>query len=270
MATYVIGDVQGCRDELMRLLDRCAFSDEDHLWFTGDLVNRGEDSLGVLRFAMSLGKRCQAVLGNHDLYLLVLAHGLAEPRKQDTLDTVLAAPDLQELLEWLRQRPFILDHEPWLMLHAGILPGWDLTETLDRAEHASAILRSAKGEKMLRHLARREAPDLDARRDRNPVREAAATARILTNLRCCDHKGRPRLDYTGPPEEAGEGLDPWYAHADRRKIDRTIICGHWAAQGLRRTKSMVALDSGCVWGHRLSAFRLEDEALFSEACERRA
>jgi bis(5'-nucleosyl)-tetraphosphatase (symmetrical) len=270
MATYIIGDVQGCHDTLQRLLTRCEFGAQDHVWFTGDLVNRGPQSLQVLRFAMGLGDRCRAVLGNHDLHLLARAEKLAEPRNRDTLDDVLEAPDAEELLDWLRQRPFVLDEDPWLLVHAGVLPKWDLDELLTRAHHSAKILRSAKRTKMLKKLASINGPDLGAHRDAHPVREAVATARILTNLRCCDRKGAPRLEYTGPPEEAGKGMVPWYAHRDRRELERTVICGHWAAQGLRRTESMVALDSGCVWGHRLSAFRLDDEALISEPCSKDA
>lgn len=251
----------------MRLLERCSFGSDDHLWFTGDLVNRGPDSLGVLRFAVGLGDRCEAVLGNHDLHLLGRAAGVTRERNRDRLDAVLAAPDRDELLDWLRRRPFVLDAEPWLMVHGGILPGWKLREALDRAAHASAVLQSGKGSKMLRLLAQGTDAELEILREQHPVREAVTTARILTNLRCCDREGRPRLEYAGPPEEAGEGLEPWYSHSARRKLGRTVVCGHWAAQGLRRTRSMVALDSGCVWGHRLSAFRLDDEALISEPCE---
>jgi bis(5'-nucleosyl)-tetraphosphatase (symmetrical) len=267
MATYIIGDVQGCNDTLQRLLARCEVGPQDRVWFTGDLVNRGPQSLEVLRFLMGLGERCQAVLGNHDLHLLARAEDLTEAKNRDTLDELLNAPDAEELLDWLRQRPFILDEDPWLLLHAGVLPDWDLDELLERARHATKTLRSGKRTKMLKRLVASTEPDLRAHRDKNPVREAAATACILTNLRCCDRNGRPRLDYAGPPEEAGKGIMPWYAHPDRHPLKRTVICGHWAAQGIRRTKSMVALDSGCVWGHRLSAFRLDDEALISEPCQ---
>jgi bis(5'-nucleosyl)-tetraphosphatase (symmetrical) len=268
MATYVIGDVQGCHDALQRLLKRCDFGKKDRLWFTGDLVNRGPKSADVLRLAIKLGSRCQAVLGNHDLHLLARAEGLAEPKRNDTLDDVLEAPDRDELLDWLRDRPFVLDEDPWMIVHAGILPTWGFDEILDRAAHASRILRSGKGTKMLRQLATPDAPDLTAHRKEHPVREAVATARILTNVRCVDREGAPRLEYAGPPEEANDGLRPWYDARGRKKIKRTLICGHWAAQGIRRTKNMIALDSGCVWGHSLSAFRIEDESLDSVSCRK--
>jgi len=266
MATYVIGDVQGCHDALQRLLELCGFRKKDRIWFTGDLVNRGPQSADVLRLAIKLGPRCQAVLGNHDLHLLARAEGLVEPRRNDTLDDVLEAPDRDELLDWLRARPFVLDEDPWLLVHAGVLPTWDLDELLGRAAHASKVLRSRKGRKMLRRLATLEDPEPGVDRNDHPVREAVTTARILTNLRCCDREGSPRLGYTGPPEEAGNGLRPWYDAKGRKKIRRTLICGHWAAQGVRRTKDMVALDSGCVWGHSLSAFRIDDEALVAVSC----
>jgi bis(5'-nucleosyl)-tetraphosphatase (symmetrical) len=268
MATYVIGDVQGCHEALQRLLKRCEFGKKDRLLFTGDLVNRGPGSADVLRLAIKLGSRCEAVLGNHDLHLLARAEGLAEAKRNDTLDDVLDAPDREELLDWLRERPFVLDEAPWLIVHAGILPSWDLDEVRQRAAHASKVLRSKKGRKMLRRLATPDAADLEVRRKDHPVREAVATARILTNLRCVDRQGAPRLDYNGPPEEAGNGLRPWYDATGRKKIKRTVICGHWAAQGIRRTRNMIALDSGCVWGHSLSAFRIEDESLDSVSCSK--
>ena len=155
MATYVIGDVQGCHDALQRLLEHCGFRKKDRVWFTGDLVNRGPQSAEVLRLAIKLGDRCQAVLGNHDLHLLARAEGVAPSRSSDTLDDVLEAPDRDELLDWLRARPFVLDEDPWLVVHAGILPAWDLDELLGRATHASKVLRSKKGTKMLERLARR-------------------------------------------------------------------------------------------------------------------
>jgi bis(5'-nucleosyl)-tetraphosphatase (symmetrical) len=268
MATYVIGDVQGCHVALQRLLERCGFGKKDRVWFCGDLVNRGPHSADVLRLAMRMGSRCESVLGNHDLHLLARAEGIADPRRNDELEDVLDAPDRDEMLDWLRERPFVVDEKPWLMVHAGVLPRWDLDELRDRAAHASKVLRSSKGAKMLRRLAVPEPPELGAHRDEHPVREAVATARILTNLRCVDREGIPRLDYTGPPEESGPELVPWYAAKGRRKIRRTVLCGHWAAQGVRRTKDMVALDSGCVWGHRLSAFRLDDESLVTVSCRR--
>jgi bis(5'-nucleosyl)-tetraphosphatase (symmetrical) len=269
MATYVIGDVQGCHDALQRLLESCGFGKKDRVWFTGDLVNRGPKSADVIRLAMKLGKRCQTVLGNHDLHLLARAEGIAEPKRNDTLDDVLHARDRDELLDWLRSRPFVLDEDPWLLVHAGILPAWDLDEVLGRARHASTVLQSKKGQKLLRRLVDEPLPELGVRRDEHPVREAATTARILTNLRCCDRDGMPRLDYAGPPEEAANGLRPWYDVKGRAKLRRTVLCGHWAAQGVRRTKSMIALDSGCVWGHSLSAFRIEDESLVSVSCRKR-
>jgi bis(5'-nucleosyl)-tetraphosphatase (symmetrical) len=199
---------------------------------------------------------------------LARGEGVSTGRTRDTLDDVLLAPDRDELLAWLRKRPFLFEDDPWLVVHAGILPAWKLEEAIDRARHAGRVLRSTKGRKMLRQLASPADPELDVRRDEHPVREAVTTARILTNLRCCDRKGLPRLEYTGPPEEAGKGLYPWYEHPSRRPLGRTVLCGHWASQGIRRTDSIVALDSGCVWGNRLSAFRIEDEALIAVSCRK--
>jgi len=153
MATYVIGDVQGCHDALQLLLERCGFGPRDRILFIGDLVNRGPRSADVLRLAMRLGDRCDAVLGNHDLHLLARSEGVADPGRRDTIDDVLGAPDRDDLLEWLRGRPFVLDEDPWLLVHAGVLPTWDLDELLGRAERAARVPRSPDGTEMLRQLA---------------------------------------------------------------------------------------------------------------------
>ena len=162
MATYIIGDVQGCHDTLQRLLARCGFGPRDHLWFTGDLVNRGPQSLQVLRFAMGLGDRCRSVLGNHDLHLLARAENIAGPKNRDTLDDVLEAPDAGELIAWLRQRPFVLDEDPWLIVHAGVLPDQDPEVLLARAPHPGQVLRSARGSNVLNQLRSTHWLDLDA------------------------------------------------------------------------------------------------------------
>lgn len=256
MATYAIGDVQGCWRTLERLLGRVGFDRaEDRVWFAGDLVNRGPGSLEVLRFARGLGERAQVVLGNHDLHLLAIAAGVRTAKRRDTVDDVLASPDRDELLEWLRQRPLLHAEGEWVLLHAGLLPGWTLGEARERAREAEAWLRGPRVNLALAAYARKRVKDPELVR----VHE---TLRTLTLLRCV-RDGEMALDYSGPPGEAPAGLVPWH-RARPRDPEVTIVCGHWAAQGFVREPGLLALDSGCVWGNALTAVRLEDGAAFQE------
>ncbi len=273
MATYAIGDVQGCAQTLETLVDRCAFDpDRDRLWFTGDLVNRGPASVQVLEWAYAHREAVTVVLGNHDLHLLARAAGVAAARPLDTLDEVLSSPRRPILLEWLRQRPLMhrqaLDtdrgREEFLLLHAGILPGWTVAEAEDRARKAEQKLRGPHHREMLRRLAR--CRTLSPGRHRRASRAAAATAQVLTNLRACDSRGQPVFGPNGPPDSLPPGLRPWHAFAARRSDGVTFVCGHWAAQGARIDPPLLALDSACVWGGTLTAIRLEDGQLFEVDC----
>lgn len=256
MATYAIGDVQGCWRTLERLLERVGFDRaEDRVWFAGDLVNRGPGSLEVLRFARGLGERSQVVLGNHDLHLLAIAAGVRTRKRRDTVADVLASPDRDELLDWLRRRPLLHAEGEWVLLHAGLLPGWTLGEARERAREAEAWLRGPRVNQALAAYARKRVKDPELVR----VHE---TLRALTLLRCV-REGEMVLDYSGPPGEAPAGLIPWH-RARPRDPGVTVVCGHWAAQGFVREPGLLALDSGCVWGNALTAVRLEDGAAFQE------
>ena len=263
MATYVVGDLQGCCSTLRALLTSLAFDPErDEAWLVGDLVNRGADSLGALRWAREHASA--TVLGNHDLHLLAVAAGLREQRRGDTLDEILAAPDREELLDWLADQPFhrwVPGHSGapgWLMVHAGILPGWSLKRASRLAERASEALREDRRGFLKRLF------DSKARR-RDPL---LAAARTLTTLRCVDQEGAPYGDFKGPPSERPRGTQPWFS-APRRAWagECRVLFGHWAALGLRVEEDAVALDSGCVWGRGLSAYRLEDGALVTAPTE---
>lgn len=266
MATYAIGDIQGCFGTLSALLARLPFDPaRDRLWLAGDLVNRGPDSLGVLRWARSLGPAVTAVLGNHDLHLLRVAAGLAPHRGKDSLTPILQAPDRDALLDWLAARPLIhrevLDGQPWLMVHAGLHPTWsaDAAEALARQAVAAltadrrAFLAALDGPGELAW-----SPELSG-----DVRFAALVG-VLTRLRCCRDDGSPCADHKGTPDSAPPGCRPWYEVAPRAWSDHRVVCGHWAALGVHVGDGVAALDSGCVWGRELTALRLEDGALFSE------
>lgn len=262
MATYAIGDVQGCARSLEHLLDVVGFDDaRDRLWFAGDLVNRGPHSLDVLRWARDHDACIVSVLGNHDLHLLARAFGVTPARGKDTLDEVLQAPDLDELIAWLRARPLVHRDGEHLLVHAGLLPAWSVREATSLARAGEAALRGDEVMDWLEKWARRSQTHWSTSLTDDDRVEVAV--RVFCNLRCCDGDGQPVWDFAGPPEEAPDGAVPWYDHPLRVEDPVTVLCGHWAAQGLRIRPGLIALDTGCVWGGRLTAVRIEDRAVLS-------
>lgn len=267
MATYAIGDIQGCYDPFRRLLDRCQFDPAvDRLWLTGDLVNRGPKSLEVLRFVVAHQASIVSVLGNHDLYLLQRYHGVVKAKNFDTVQDVVRASDAEPLLDWLRRRPLAHRDGAYLMVHAGVLPHWGEDEVMRRSDEASQVLCGPHGNRLLAAL----------RHDGSPwPKEAGAletlkeSFSVMTRVRMIDSSGQPREDFTGPPELAPAGLVPWFDAEGRKTKRSTLIFGHWAALGLRLRPQLLALDSGCVWGQALSAVRLEDRAVFQEPADPR-
>lgn len=260
MAIYAIGDVQGCAASLHRLLDTISPDlSRDRLWFVGDLVNRGKSSLQVLRTVVALGDAARTVLGNHDLHLLARAAGVVEAKRRDTVEDVLGAPDRAELLAWLRTRPLLHREDRFVLVHAGIPPRWSPEEAESRAREAETALRGPSGSRFLAAYTRRasEPPD------RDPAGIRAADAYALTNLRAVDPEGLPVHGFKGPPSEAPKGCVPWFRAPGRRSGDATLVFGHWAALGLLVEPRLLALDTGCVWGGRLTAVRLSDRRVFS-------
>lgn len=249
MATYVVGDVQGCFITLERLLARIDFdASRDRLWLVGDIVNRGPNSLDVLRFARDLEDRAVVVLGNHDLHLIARSRGEREPKRRDTFDDVLEAPDCDELVEWLAKRPLLHREDEIVMVHAGLLPGWTLDEAASLAKKAEKKLRD----------------DMDRR-----LGKALRTAvDVFTRIRTCNKAGEMDLDFAGPPEDAPKGYRPWFELAEIPD-DATVLFGHWASLGLHLGTNAIGLDTGCVWGGALTALRLEDRKLFQEPSELR-
>ncbi|CAN5128004.1 symmetrical bis(5'-nucleosyl)-tetraphosphatase [soil metagenome] len=259
MAVYAIGDVQGCHTDLERLLDALHFDPAaDRLWFAGDLVNRGPGSLETLRRVRGLGDAAVAVLGNHDLHLLALAETDAvEPRKSDTLQQVLDADDAAELLTWLRERP-LLHYDAavgWLLVHAGLPPQWDLETAMACALEVEQVLRGPDRADFLAHMygdrPRRWRSSLTGHKRLRFI------TNCLTRLRFCDAKGRMDLEPNGAPGTQAEHLMPWFQVPGRRSQNINIVCGHWAALGFYEGDGVRALDSGCVWGGRLTALRLD-------------
>lgn len=266
MATFAIGDVQGCFDTLMQLLDRAAFDPaRDRLWFVGDLVNRGPQSLDVLRYVKSLGDRATTVLGNHDLHLIMRAEGHSRAHDDDTLGAVLDAPDRGELLQWLRSRPLLHREDEYVMVHAGLLPQWPVTQGEDLAGEVAEALRSANFEEFLANMWGSE-PDhwYDGLRGWERLR---VIVNAMTRMRFCTPDGRMDLRVKGPPGDAPKGYMPWYAIPARASRTHTVVFGHWSALGLYLERKLMALDSGCFWGGMLTAIRLEDRKLFQVECE---
>lgn len=269
MATYAIGDIQGCYDQLQALLEKVAFDPaDDRLWLTGDLVNRGPRSLEVLRFVRNLGERAVTVLGNHDLHLLAVWQHRDRLKRSDSLEPVLAAPDGDELLHWLRRQPLMHD-DPALgfaMVHAGLSPQWDLPTAMACAEEVNAVLRGDRFTDFLAHM-------YGNRPDRwSPTLTGWDRLRYAVNcftrLRYCSADGRLEFRQKDAPGSQPAGYLPWFEVPGRRHAGREIIFGHWSTLGLYRGHGVRALDTGCLWGGALTALRLEDGAVLQIPCPR--
>jgi bis(5'-nucleosyl)-tetraphosphatase (symmetrical) len=259
MATYAVGDVQGCAGELGILLERLEFSPgRDRLWFVGDLVNRGPRSLDVLRLIAHLGDAAIVVLGNHDLHLLAVARGNAALKRQDqSLRPILEAPDREPLLDWLQSRP-MLHHDRELgvtMLHAGVPPQWDLATARRCAGELERALRSDRSGALFEQMYGNE-PRL-WRDELEGTDRLRFITNALTRLRACDADGRMLLDFKGPLDQLPAGAVPWFRAAGRRTAGARIVCGHWSALGYLDEAGVLALDTGCVWGGALTAQRLD-------------
>ena len=265
MTTYAIGDVQGCCDALHALLGEIGFSPaRDLLWLVGDLVNRGTQSLEVLRFVRSLGPRAIVVHGNHDLHLLASAAGKAKRRADDTFDDVLVAPDRDDLLDWLRLRPLLHVEGEYAMVHAGLLPAWSLAQARELAAEVEAALCAPTHRELYASLyGGKPATWTDALRGPDRLR---VIVNAMTRMRFCTPDGAMDFSVKGEAEKALPGYLPWFEVPGRKTRGVPIICGHWSALGLRLTPDLLALDTGCVWGGRLTAVRLEDRRVFQTAC----
>ena len=260
MAIFAVGDIQGCYDELQRLLLRIKFNPaKDTLWFTGDLVNRGPRSLEVLRFVKSLGERTVCVLGNHDLHLLALAVGVDKHKSADTLDAVLSAPDCDELLDWLRHRP-LLHHDAALgftLVHAGLPPQWDLATAIACAGELETVLRRTDHAEFFRHMygnqPARWSPELKG------MERLRFIVNCFTRLRYANMDGDLDLSSKGAPGTQPAGFMPWYEVPNRASANLHILFGHWSTVGEVKGHNVYPLDTGCVWGGRLSALRLDGD-----------
>jgi bis(5'-nucleosyl)-tetraphosphatase (symmetrical) len=255
---YAIGDVQGCYAELRELLTKLNFSsDRDQVWFVGDLVNRGPQSLEVLRFVRSLGPNAVTVLGNHDLHLLAVAFGTQRKRKSDTLDAVFTAHDRDDLLGWLITRPLLHYENGDLMVHAGLVPQWTVGRALQLAREVEIALHTDP-----RALFENMYGDEPTRWDESltGMDRLRFAINVLTRLRVCTNDGEVDLKMKGKPPKGGRtGLHPWFEAQPRWSTSVRIVFGHWSALGLTIRNNVVGLDSGCVWGGALTAFDLDND-----------
>jgi bis(5'-nucleosyl)-tetraphosphatase (symmetrical) len=257
MATYAIGDIQGCHDELARLLDQLHFDPaNDRLWSVGDLVNRGPKSLEVLRFFKGLGECAVVVLGNHDLHLLALAAGHQRHARDSTLEAILQAPDRDQLLDWLRHRPLFFHSKKKrvALVHAGLPPQWDCTQAAALATEVETALRDPGHGEFLQGLYGNEPSRW--RDDLRGMDRLRFVVNAMTRLRYCDAEGTLLLKEKAPPGSQSEGALPWFQVPGRRSRDDRIIFGHWSTLGYHAEDNIWAIDSGCLWGGALTAVRI--------------
>jgi bis(5'-nucleosyl)-tetraphosphatase (symmetrical) len=266
MPTYAIGDIQGCFAELEKLLTHIHFHpDNDTLWFTGDLVNRGPRSLEVLRFVKSLGDKHITILGNHDLHLLAVAYGARTLHRSDTLDEILNAPDKTELLDWLRHRPLLHFDKPFVMTHAGLAPFWTLAKARELAQEVEAVLRGDFLKEFLQNMYGNMPDHWDE--NLSGMERLRCIINYFTRMRFCHTDGRLELTYKGQIGDKPDDLIPWFDVRGRVNANEKIIFGHWAALGGKAdVPNVYPLDTGCVWGNCLTAQRLEDGKRFSVPC----
>ena len=262
MATYVIGDIQGCFDELQELVDYISFNPKkDQLWFVGDLINRGPKSLETLRWVKSLGDSAATVLGNHDLHLLAAHAGARDIRTTSSLYNVLQAKDVDDLVNWLRRQPLIRYNKSlkFAMVHAGLAPQWAIKDALHYAEEVEKILRSKKYKEFLFNMYGDHPNQWDGRlKGWNRLR---TITNFMTRVRYCTNAGVMSFTDKGPPGTQSARMKPWYEVPSRKSQDTTIVFGHWSTLGYKHKSNIIATDTGCLWGGALTAIKVESESL---------
>ncbi|MCS6995433.1 MAG: symmetrical bis(5'-nucleosyl)-tetraphosphatase [Casimicrobiaceae bacterium] len=263
MATFVIGDLQGCHEELERLLTLIRFDcARDRAVFVGDLVNRGPDSLSVLRRIAALAEQgaAESVLGNHDFFLILAYYGLAKLAPDDTLGELLAAEDAPRLIDWLRHRPLLVETGQTVIIHAGLLPSWSLAQARALAREVETALRVPDPRAFLSTLFGNEP------RAWRETLAGSDRARVIVNafarLRFCSAADEIEFREKRDARHAPAGFAPWFAHPERASRHARIVAGHWSSEGLRLWPNVTLIDSGCLWGGALTALRLDDGALF--------
>jgi bis(5'-nucleosyl)-tetraphosphatase (symmetrical) len=267
MATYAIGDIQGSYNEFRRLLDLINFNSKDKLWLVGDIVNRGPDSLFLLRFLRTISDAVVAVLGNHDLHLLMVAEGCAKAQPGDTLQDILNAPDRDELLHWLRHRRLLHVSSEYVMVHAGLLPSWSAALAAQLAQEVESFLHDENQEnfrKFCTHMYGNQPYQWNS--NLKGYDRIRVIINAMTRMRVCTPNGRMNFTYKGNIQDIPVGYLPWFDVPGRASKEMTVICGHWSALSLQVKSNLIALDTGCMWGGSLTAIRLEDRKIFQVPC----
>lgn len=260
MTTYAIGDVQGCFHAFNDLLEKIAFNrNKDRLWLVGDVVNRGAGSLEMLRWCYENRDVVQIVLGNHDLHALVVASGVVTLKKHDTLASLLAAPDAEVLLTWLRHQPLMVQEGKHVMVHAGLLPGWSVDEAMGYAAEVEAALQAGSYVDFLANMYGNKPSTW--RDDLSGYDRLRVITNAMTRLRVCNPNGKMEFAFKGELDSIPKGFMPWFDVPDRQSQDYTIIFGHWSALGLQHRNNVHALDTGCLWGGHLTAMNLETKGI---------
>lgn len=268
MATYIVGDIQGCLAELEQLLIRVDFDPlNDELWLAGDLVARGPQSLATLRYVRSLGSQAQIVLGNHDLHLIASWLGFAKVKKKDQTAAILSAPDCDELMHWLRQQPLIVEHpqHQFIMVHAGISPQWAPQQALQLAEEVHQVLRGDHYAEFFQHMYG-DLPNAWSD-DLAGFARLRFIVNVLTRMRYCYADGSLDFQNKQPPQSnTNVSLKPWFEIEGPHIGAQPILFGHWAAlMGATNRRDVIGLDTGCVWGNQLTMIRWQDQTLFSQS-----
>jgi len=269
MATYAIGDLQGCFKTLDRLLDKIGFAAaSDKLWFVGDLVNRGPGSLECLRYVKNLGDRAVTVLGNHDLHLLAVAAGHGKAGTNDTLQPILDAADRDDLLHWLRQQKLLHAEGDFVMVHAGLLPEWDFALAQQLADEVQTQLRGADPLSLLANMYGNQPAHWGDKL--TGIDRSRIVINAMTRMRALEirkkRSARIDLKFKGGIPDLPDELQPWFNYRHPSFENKTVIAGHWSALGLHITENFIGLDTGCVWGRELTALRLDDRKIFQVSC----
>jgi bis(5'-nucleosyl)-tetraphosphatase (symmetrical) len=268
MATYAIGDIQGCYSAFQTLLQRIKFdAKSDQLWLVGDLINRGSGSLEVLRWCYQHRDNIQTVLGNHDLHAIAVAHGIRKPNRSDTLQPILDAPDADILLTWLRHQPLMISNGDYVMVHAGLLPQWEVNQALTYAKEVEAALQSnTYGDFLLNMYGNTPNTWHDGLRGYDRLR---AITNAMTRMRVCTIEGALDFSFKGELADVPKGLIPWFDLPNRASKNQAMIVGHWSALGLYQSKNVYALDTGCLWGGKLTAMCLETKKITQVASKKK-
>ena len=267
MATYAIGDIQGNYNEFRKLLDLINFNSKDKLWLVGDIVNRGPDSLHLLRFLRTINDAVVTVLGNHDLHLLMVSEGLTQIQPDDTLQDILNAPDRDELLYWLRHQRLLYVSGDYVMVHAGLLPSWSVALASELAQEVESFLHDENQKNFSEFCSHMYGNQPDQwSSSLKGFDRIRVIINAMTRMRICTNNGKMNFTFKGQKENIPAGYLPWFDVPGRVSKEAIVICGHWSALSLQVKNNLIALDTGCMWGRSLTAIRLEDRRVFQVPC----